>query len=277
MPRFLLLSTAVALFASAGAKAAPPNLVTNGSFEIVTNGLGQLDFTTTVPGWTATGPVLVTNALTANTSGTPSEYGLKIFENPDGGPVTASPDGGNFIAMPAGTEQGLLSSIFQSMSGLSNKRTYELSLYAKVVQDFGSSGGPIEDFTVTDQGYAFSQVRPDPMGQASAVYECLTGPRPSDCSRDWSLYTWIIPFPIEPNEPLGWLMTGYSFINPPLPPPPGGLGPQPDGRGVWWLFDGVKLTAVPEPSSWAMLIVGFGIVGAKLRFSRRKLATIVPA
>lgn len=33
-------------------------------------------------------------------------------------------------------------------------------------------------------------------------------------------------------------------------------------------FEGVWITAVPEPASWAMLIAGFGLVGGTLRRRR---------
>lgn len=33
--------------------------------------------------------------------------------------------------------------------------------------------------------------------------------------------------------------------------------------------DGIALAAVPEPATWAMLILGFGMVGASLRYRRR--------
>ena len=46
------------------------------------------------------------------------------------------------------------------------------------------------------------------------------------------------------------------------------------GFNVSWDLGGAKLTAVPEPSVWAMTIVGFGIVGAASRRRARTLRTI---
>jgi hypothetical protein len=37
------------------------------------------------------------------------------------------------------------------------------------------------------------------------------------------------------------------------------------GFWVTWDLDGSKVTAVPEPASWAMMIAGFGLVGGGLR------------
>ena len=46
------------------------------------------------------------------------------------------------------------------------------------------------------------------------------------------------------------------------------------GFNVSWNLGGAKLTAVPEPSVWAMTIVGFGMVGAASRRRTRTLRTI---
>jgi hypothetical protein len=49
------------------------------------------------------------------------------------------------------------------------------------------------------------------------------------------------------------------------------VGEPPAGDSVGLILDNVSLdvTAVPEPASWAMMIVGFGLVGA---VSRRRQA-----
>lgn len=46
------------------------------------------------------------------------------------------------------------------------------------------------------------------------------------------------------------------------------------GFNVSWDLGGAKLTAVPEPSVWALTIVGFGMVGAASRRRTRALRTI---
>jgi hypothetical protein len=43
-------------------------------------------------------------------------------------------------------------------------------------------------------------------------------------------------------------------------------------RGVAFEFDNIAANAVPEPTSWAMLITGFGLVGAMARRRRPVLA-----
>lgn len=46
------------------------------------------------------------------------------------------------------------------------------------------------------------------------------------------------------------------------------------GFDVTWDLAGAKLTEVPEPSIWAMTIIGFGMVGAASRKRSRSLRTI---
>jgi hypothetical protein len=46
------------------------------------------------------------------------------------------------------------------------------------------------------------------------------------------------------------------------------------GFNVSWNLGGAKLVAVPEPSVWALTIVGFGMVGAASRRRTRTLRTI---
>ncbi|WP_213981904.1 PEPxxWA-CTERM sorting domain-containing protein [Sphingomonas sp. dw_22] len=44
------------------------------------------------------------------------------------------------------------------------------------------------------------------------------------------------------------------------------------GTDESWGLDSFKVTAVPEPASWAMMIGGFGLAGAAIRRRRSKLA-----
>jgi hypothetical protein len=47
----------------------------------------------------------------------------------------------------------------------------------------------------------------------------------------------------------------------------------PQGLPPIALLDGVHLTAVPEPTTWAMMLLGFGGIGAMIRRRRQTLAT----
>jgi hypothetical protein len=48
-----------------------------------------------------------------------------------------------------------------------------------------------------------------------------------------------------------------------------------EGDGVDAILDNVSVSAAPEPATWAMMILGFGIVGASLR--RRRTAPLAHA
>lgn len=79
--------------------------------------------------------------------------------------------------------------------------------------------------------------------------------------------TGLTAYTVSPNTP------GFGFfIN-----NPGGV-PQINslvystGAGQVWTSLQVSVASVPEPASWAMMIGGFGLAGAALRASRRKLA-----
>jgi hypothetical protein len=73
---------------------------------------------------------------------------------------------------------------------------------------------------------------------------------------------------------------GFSFsfsgINPSLPPNGGTLLPDwsGDATGTFSVDIATQRTLVPEPGSWALLIMGFGGAGAMLRLKRRTLAVI---
>lgn len=48
------------------------------------------------------------------------------------------------------------------------------------------------------------------------------------------------------------------------------FGASQNGKPFWYSFTVLKMTAVPEPATWAMMIVGFGAVGSMVRSSRRR-------
>jgi hypothetical protein len=58
------------------------------------------------------------------------------------------------------------------------------------------------------------------------------------------------------------------LIPPPPPPPPQGYGPPPPPPPP--PFGGIGVGAVPEPATWAMLILGFFGLGSALRAVRRR-------
>ena len=75
---------------------------------------------------------------------------------------------------------------------------------------------------------------------------------------------------VDPNNPESFWAIG-EFAREPNTPEDGHPGGTGGTRWGTWISD-VTLSAVPEPSTWAMMLVGFGGLGAALRASRRKRA-----
>jgi hypothetical protein len=49
-------------------------------------------------------------------------------------------------------------------------------------------------------------------------------------------------------------------------------GPKKDGGMAWGAaIDNVRLAAIPEPEAWAMLVLGFGLIGLSARHSNRRI------
>jgi len=51
------------------------------------------------------------------------------------------------------------------------------------------------------------------------------------------------------------------------------------GVGVWDIFNQVRYGHLPEPASWALMLIGFGMIGAALRgfvVANRRLARLQP-
>ncbi len=81
---------------------------------------------------------------------------------------------------------------------------------------------------------------------------------------------------------LGWTSAAYAKIEYFLDPGSyaftivgDGLGGLPAGIGV--RLDSLTTSPVPEPATWGLMIVGFGLMGAALRSSRRRALALAPA
>jgi hypothetical protein len=133
--------------------------------------------------------------------------------------------------------------------------------------DFGDTGGIAaglftEDFTLTLPADGFT---------AAGVEATFTS-KSNDLT--FSLVTLGgLPFTLfdEPSEHLG-NFPAHTFAGGPVLLEVKGISPGPDGS-----YDGhVTFTPVPEPAVWALMIFGFGGIGAMLRW-RRLAETASPA
>jgi PEP-CTERM motif len=126
----------------------------------------------------------------------------------------------------------------QTINGLTAGRTYTVGFYWAAAQQAGFFGPTTEQFVVSLGNQA----------QSTAVWS-----NPEAGFSGW--FREDFSFTAQSgSEVLSFLAVG-----------------TPTGQPPFLLLDGVSLqAAVPEPATWAMLIVGFGLVGTMAR--RRKAA-----
>ena len=222
--------------------------VTNGGFETTTGGsTGQLNFDGfSATGWSAPPAGIyydfVFNSATATTAGATGVDGTVVLWA-----ATASPNGGNFLGSdpdfspngPNSTTGGAGGAVYQTVGGLTAGKTYAVSFYQAGAQQKGFSGATTEYWAVS----LGAQTKDSPI--LSNGSEGFTG---------WS------------SDTLDFTATGTSEVLSFLAEGTGGSGLPP-----FALLDGVSLTQVPEPATWAMMLVGFGALGTAIR-SRRKQA-----
>ena len=241
----LIIAATMLTVLPAGAMAATPlNLVTNGGFEQTTRA-GNFEFGASagaagqVTGWTSASTSaynLLFNAATANTTNAAGTYAGTGNEYMWAS--TASSQGGNFIALDGdSTVRGPLT---QTISGLTVGNTYTLSF------EWGAGQLRSRDGATTEQliyGLGNTSFATNVVSNASHGF---TG---------WNTVSQNFTA-TSTSQVLSFMSVGT----------PNGLPPVA-------LLDNVSLTAaVPEPTTWGMMIVGFGAVGAAMR--RRRSATV---
>jgi hypothetical protein len=150
-----------------------------------------------------------------------------------------SPDGGNFVALDGDVVGQAAGSISQTLTGLQVGQTYVLTFDWAAGQLVYRSGPTTEQLQVSFGDQA----------QATNVVSV-----PSGGFQNWSTVTMNFTA-TDATQTLNFLSIGT----------PTGLPPMA-------VLDGVSLTAAPEPTSWAMMIVGLGGIGATIRHRRRLLA-----
>jgi hypothetical protein len=254
--KLLTLVSAASLAALSASAFAGTNLVSNGDFTI-NGGNGEVSFNTTVADWTVPGTtaqkyVFVWNAgagvsgTTADTTGANGSDGnVRLWGpgnpfNPSANGLKLSPDGGAFIGADGDFQD---EPIQQTISGLVAGHEYAVSFDWAAAQQFGFRGPTTSGWDVSLG--ADTQSTGD-LGIGSRGFS------------GWQSSTFDF-FATGPSETLKFLATGTGGAA--LPP--------------FALLDSVSLTAVPEPSTWAMMVVGFGLLGYAGFRRRRTAASLI--
>ncbi|WP_419813710.1 PEPxxWA-CTERM sorting domain-containing protein [Glacieibacterium sp.] len=236
--RIALALVALAGFTGSAAQAGV-NLVQNGGFEMLTNGPGQFDNNTSATGWTSNGYNFIFGAGTADTSGVNGQYGnLKLWGPGNGsnnGFASVSPVGGNYVGADGAF---LVAPIQQTINNLVVGAKYDVGFYWGGAQQFGYNGETTEQWKVS---FGDQQIDTAVLTNASHGF---TG---------WQKENFTFTA-TNVSQVLSFLAVG-----------------TPNGEPPFSLLDGVSVTAaVPEPATWAMMILGMGAVGAASRLRRRQ-------
>lgn len=238
--------TVVFAFTGTTALADPINLVKNGNFD-VTTGAGQIDWNTTVSDWSTEGYNFVFAEGTGDTLGAVSWFNgpLTLWGASNGGAnaLAISSNGGNFVG--ADGSYGV-SPIQQTIDGLVIGQHYIVSFEWAAAQQWGFGG------TTTSQWIVNLGDDLDTR-QATTVFHTA-----EHGSSDWMHE--IMEFTAtKTSEVLSFLAAGTPVGEPPFS-----------------LLDGVSMRAVPpdhiravpEPTTWLLLLAGLAVMAGLLRRAR---------
>jgi hypothetical protein len=245
---------AAAVFASLGAAPAAhgSNLVLNGDFEQLTGGANQFIGygVSELLGWTY-GAAPFPNAAVYAPGGAQGmgakqgSFGYYPLFGPGSGynnGYVDSPLGGNFLADDG--EDTYTSAISQTISGLTIGHQYKLS-FVWAGSQFEDPSSAAYQGTVTSDWQVSLGSQTFTTNVASYAGQGFTG---------WMAQSFTYTA-TSTSEVLSFLAQG-----------------TPNGVPPTALLDGVSLTAVPEPSTWAMMLAGFGVFGFAAYRRRRRVA-----
>jgi hypothetical protein len=226
------------------AVSAKADLVVNGGFESSSAGAGQMDFNTTVTGWsTMSGYTFLFTPGSADTTGANGQYGNLALWGPNNGsanglPAT-SPAGGNFIAMDGDFQTA---PVTQTINGLTPGQSYVVGFWWAGAQQFGFDGATSDNLIVS-LGAQSQQTNPDPASPLNVENHGFSG---------WMYQTFTFTAS-DSSEPLSFLASS----SPAVPP--------------FVLLDGVTLNATPEPGYvipgvlMFAVMIGLAVVRSKNR------------
>ena len=238
------LVTAAVLALDGVAQASP--MVANGGFELssysASSQFGANSFGQGVTGWTGTGYELYFVGGTQTTVSAANQYNdPKTYLRPN---VTTSPDGGSFVAMDGdssfqgGSASTAGATISQTINGLTPGLRYDVGFYWAASELLDRTGNTTERLAVDFGSDA----------QTTATVSVLSGG-----FSGWMQQTFRFTAS-SASEVLKFLSFGTPTGSPPVA-----------------LLDGVSVVqTVPEPASWATLVLGLAVLGGTLRTLRRK-------
>src|SRR3984957_18551792 len=276
---------AASILAAVSMPALAGNLVTNGGFE--TNfGAGQFNQTlpgssgsqnashpgTTASGWTVAG----TNAnfpdgyafIFKNSNSFTMSNGnvgpASEFANPSGSNTLplwgnsrdASPEGNYFYGVDSTYHPSALT---QEIGGLIDGHPYTLTFDYAAAQQFDYDGNTIDDWDVTLGGQTIATTNINLHSHAFSGWE--TESVTFTYEGDGGLLSFV-------NNGMGGCNSDFKDCAP--------IDPRASGGPPFSLLDGVSLTgSAPEPSTWAMMVIGFaGLAYAGFRNRRRAAISV---
>ncbi len=226
--------------------------IINGNFELTSSDssseFGTLYPSYTVTGWNTSGYNFLFRPQDVDTVGAPVHYdgasNLTLYGPGNGydNGLGASPVGGNFIAADSNlhdfdTDSSLTLPIWQTITDLEVGHTYEISFWWAAAQQTTYQQETYEGWDVS-------------LGNEMWNFKTLPITNPEAGFQPWRQASYIFTAN-STSETLSFLATG-----------------GPEGQPPFSLLDGVTINEVPEPATWAMMLVGFGFVGAALRGRR---------
>jgi hypothetical protein len=256
--RSSVLGLALAVTAFAGGSASASNLVQNGTFAATLPNSALIgDFYNYGSGayvadWDTNGYNFLFYPTTADTTGADQGHG---YASPDPGfannlylwgPGTGSnngfsdpPSGDNFIAADG---DYINAPITQTINGLTAGKTYDVTFSYAYSQQYGYYDATQQNWTVALGGSSYATSTITTPSQGFTPWQTITVPLTADSSSDT----------------LSFLATG-------------------SGAPPFALLADVSLTAVPEPSTWALVVLGFAGLGFAAYRRKRTMGSVFAA